>query len=231
LGDKPCAEVVAVAGRDAAAAIKKRPINCGRSLVRYECRYKVGHGTALAAKGIDPMKRWTMMALGCVVATAWVAGQATTQPATDAGATTKALAPDQLIHNILSSGSDSDQTLPSQVGPLPHDATSGAAAVAPGAPAVTVLREGTYLIDRTGRLTHSADGQQAEFTFDADSQTLRDPPVIILPNLKLMQMESAVGGSNRDLRFRITGMVTEYRSRNYILLEKVVVVPDVTQQF
>ena len=60
---------------------------------------------------------------------------------------------------------------------------------------------------------------------------VHDPPVIILPNLKLMQMESAVGGSNRDLRFRITGMVTEYRSRNYILLEKVVVVPDVTQQF
>jgi hypothetical protein len=158
------------------------------------------------------------------------AGQATTQPLSS-GPTTQPLAPDQLIHNILSSGSNSDQAMPGPVGPAPRDATSGAGAVAPGAPSTTVLREGTSLIDRTGRLTHSADGQQAEFTFDADGQAMHDPPVIILPNLKLMQMESAVGGSNRDLRFRITGMVTEYRSRNYILLEKVVVVPDVTQQF
>jgi hypothetical protein len=172
-----------------------------------------------------------MTALACLAMAAWAAGQATTQPLSGGPPTTQQLAPDQLIHNILSSGPDSGQTLPNQVGPAPHDATSGAGAVAPGAPAVTVLREGTYVIDRTGRLTHSADGQQAEFTFDADGQALHDPPVIILPNLKLMQMESAVGGSNRDLRFRITGMVTEYRSRNYILLEKVVVVPDVTQQF
>jgi hypothetical protein len=46
-----------------------------------------------------------------------------------------------------------------------------------------------------------------------------------------MAMENAVNGSNRDLKFRITGMVTEYKGRNYILLEKVVVVPDVTQKF
>ena len=46
-----------------------------------------------------------------------------------------------------------------------------------------------------------------------------------------MQMENAVQGSNRDIRFRVTGMVTEYKGRNYILLDKVVVVPDVVQQF
>lgn len=60
---------------------------------------------------------------------------------------------------------------------------------------------------------------------------MKDPPVLILPNLKLMAMENAVSSANRDLRFRVTGMVTEYRGRNYVLLEKVVVVPDPTQQF
>ena len=85
--------------------------------------------------------------------------------------------------------------------------------------------------DRTGRLTRSPDGQLMEFTFDSDGQSLQDPPMVILPNLKLMAMENAVSGSSRDLRFRITGQVTEYKGRNYILLEKVVVVPDVTQQF
>ena len=48
---------------------------------------------------------------------------------------------------------------------------------------------------------------------------------------KLMQMENAVSGTGRDLRFKVTGQVTEYKGHNYILLEKVLVVPDVVQQF
>jgi hypothetical protein len=60
---------------------------------------------------------------------------------------------------------------------------------------------------------------------------MKDPPLVVLPNLKLMAMENAVTGSSRDLRFRISGTVTEYKGRNYILLDKVVVVPDLDQQF
>lgn len=113
----------------------------------------------------------------------------------------------------------------------PHatDARSGKGATAPAAPVVNVLREGTYIVDRTGRLIRGADGQQWEFTFDADGKTMQDPPVVVLPNLKLMGMEAAMQGNSRNLRFRITGMVTEYRSRNYILLEKAVVVPETSQ--
>ena len=70
-----------------------------------------------------------------------------------------------------------------------------------------------------------------EFTFDSDGKTMKDPPLVVLPNLKLMAMENAVTGSSRDLRFRISGTVTEYKGRNYILLDKVVVVPDLDQQF
>jgi hypothetical protein len=102
----------------------------------------------------------------------------------------------------------------------------------PAAPVVTVLREGTFLVDRVGRLSRSKDGSQAEFAFDSDGTALQDPPVVIIPNLKLQQMEDAVGGNTiRDLRFRVSGMVTEYRGRNYILLEKVVVVPDILEKF
>ena len=100
------------------------------------------------------------------------------------------------------------------------------AAVAPGAPAVNVLREGTFLVDRTGRLTRGADAQSWEFAFEADGKTMKDPPVVILPNLKLMAMVDAIKNANRDLKFKITGMVTEYNGRNYVLLEKVLVVPD-----
>jgi hypothetical protein len=109
------------------------------------------------------------------------------------------------------------------------DTTSGKGAVAPKAPTLNLLREGTYIVDRVGRLNRTADGAQAEFTFDSDGKAMGDPPMLVLPNLKLMAMETAVTGANRDLRFRITGMVTEYRGRNYVLLDKVVVVPDPMQ--
>ena len=119
--------------------------------------------------------------------------------------------------------------------PPAADRTSGDGAVKPNAPQVTVMREGTPIVNRVGRLTLPGAGRstsgQAEFTFDADGQALRDPPLIILPNLKLMAMEDAVRGASRDLRFRVSGVVTEYRGRNHVLLEKVTVVQDVTQQF
>jgi hypothetical protein len=106
------------------------------------------------------------------------------------------------------------------------DATSGSGAVAPGAPQLNVMREGSYIVDRVGRLTKSSEGQGWEFAFEADGQALKDPPVVVLPNLKLMLMEDQLKETRRDLKFRVTGMVTEYRGRNYVLLEKVVVVSE-----
>jgi hypothetical protein len=129
------------------------------------------------------------------------------------------------------------QTGQRPLAPLPEvstggpDKKSGAGAVAPAAPVVNVLREGTFLVDRIDRLTRSADGSQAEFTFDSDGTALQDPPVVIIPNLKLQQMEDAVTNAIKDPRFRVSGMVTEYRGRNYILLEKVVVMPDILEKF
>jgi hypothetical protein len=109
------------------------------------------------------------------------------------------------------------------------DKTTGRGAVAPNAPTLAVKREGDLIVNRVGRLTRGADSQQMEFTFDADAQAMQDPPVVILPNLKLMLMEDAVKSSSRDLRFQITGVLTEYRGRNYVLLDKVVVVSDITE--
>jgi hypothetical protein len=157
---------------------------------------------------------------------------AITQPTTrPTGSGVQAVPPGQLLDSLLKPSSSAGQPLqPIQEGPAP-DTTSGKNAVAPAAPQLNLMREGTYVPDRTGRLTRSADGQTAELTFEADGKALKDPPMIILPNLKLMQMENAVAGNSRDLRFKVTGVVTEYKGRNYILLERVVVVPDVAQQF
>jgi hypothetical protein len=131
-----------------------------------------------------------------------------------------------MLQNKAGSGVIRPMTYPTQ--PM-VDNTSGAAAVAPNAPTMPLLREGTFLVDRTGRLGRSVDGLP-EYRFDSDGRTLRDPPVLILANTKLMQMEEENKRSNRDLRFRITGILTEYRGRNGVLIEKVVVIPDIVQQ-
>jgi len=143
--------------------------------------------------------------------------------------TTRPVGADQMMNQLLGPGPGA-KALPPAAGAV-VDATSGKGAIAPGAPTQTVMREGSFIVNRVGRLTRSADGQQMEFTFDSDGKTMKDPPVVILPNLKLMQMENAVTGSSRDLHFRVSGMVTEYKGRNYVLLDKVVVVPDIDQQF
>lgn len=106
----------------------------------------------------------------------------------------------------------------------PRHATDapGAGVAATGA----VVREGSYLVDRTGRLTRSEDGQSWLFTFESDGRALQEAPMQLLPNLKLMAIEDAARATGRDLRYRVTGMVTEYRGRNYLLLEKVIVLQD-----
>lgn len=107
------------------------------------------------------------------------------------------------------------------------DTTSGPNAVMPGATTRPVMREGTFIVDRAGRMTKLSD--RVEFSFDSDGRNLSDPPVVLLPNLNLMKMEASAGGSGRDVRFRITGEVTEYRGRNYVLLQKVSPIADVLQ--
>jgi hypothetical protein len=159
--------------------------------------------------------------------------KATTQPKTrPASVPSRSLTADELLSQMLRPPptGTGERVLQSPSDPPLPDKTGGRGAVIPNAPAVTVMREGTFLVDRTGRLTRRADGT-AEFSFEADGRALRDPPVILVPSLKLVAMEEAVKAADKDLRFRISGMVTEYRGRNYVLLEKVLVVPEAVQQF
>jgi hypothetical protein len=139
---------------------------------------------------------------------------------------------EQKMDRLLAPPPDAGRQLPSRYDiNLASNATTGNVAVAPEAPALKLVREGTHLIDRIGRLNHSIDGNQATLTFDADGKAMADPPMIILPNLKLGMMESAVLGRAGDLHFRVSGTVTEYKGHNYILLDKAVAIADVETQF
>jgi hypothetical protein len=163
--------------------------------------------------------------------------QAASAPTTRPAATTKS-AKDQSAEDMLSQMLKAPQEAGKRpLTPLPTtmgggvDRKSGKGAVAPSAPVVNVLREGTFLVDRIGRLSRTADGSQAEFVFESDGTSMQDPPLVIVPNLKLQQMEDAVTNAIKDPRFRVSGTLTEYRGRNYILLDKVVVVPDILDKF
>jgi hypothetical protein len=159
-----------------------------------------------------------------------------TRPSTSP-ATTKS-AKDQSAEEMLSQMLKAPQQAGKRpLAPLPTtvgsrtDKKSGPGAVAPSAPVVTVLREGTFLVDRIGRLSRTADGSQAEFVFESDGTAMQDPPLVIMPNLKLQQMEDTLTTAIKDPRFRVSGTLSEYRGRNYILLDKVVVVPDILEKY
>ena len=145
-----------------------------------------------------------------------------TRPATRPAEPTN---PDLMLRQLL--GPARPSIKPLEPVTYPQDDTSSKNAVAPKVESQNLVREGSYIANRVGRLTRNADSQ-FEFTFEADGLALKDPPMIILPNLKLMAMETLVKNSSRDLKFEVYGMVTEYNGRNYILLEQVVVKQDET---
>jgi len=172
------------------------------------------------------MKR---LASGVCGLTTLIAATAIAAPSTQPATRPTTLPADQMLTRLLRPGAAMAQPLQPAERPPALDQTTGKP-LAPSLPMTALIREGDYIPDRVGRLTKGADGQ-FEFTFDSDGKTLQDPPLVILPNLKLNLMENAVNSASRDLRFRISGQVTEYKGRNYILIDKVVIPPDTTQQF
>ena len=100
-------------------------------------------------------------------------------------------------------------------------------AVAPIVPSLPLKREGSIISQRIGRLQQVR--KDWEFHFESDGAALQDPPMIVLASRKRMEMEDQVRTANRDIRFLINGVITEYRGRNYLLIEKAGVIGDDTR--
>ena len=152
------------------------------------------------------------------------ATQPTTQPSTREAADA---AMDRLLEPDASGQAPgASRVLPPGTAGQPNNATGrGAAAVAPDTPRQPLVREGTYVIDRLVRIGRSVDGRGLEAVFvadGADPAAAVDPPMLLGPNLNLQSVE-AVFQEDPDRSYRVTGRVTEYRGRNYLLLEKVLV--------
>jgi hypothetical protein len=83
-----------------------------------------------------------------------------------------------------------------------------------GAP---LMLEGTMVIERPGRLV--VDGDRVEFVFSTDEYQRAAKTMEILRNqlLEAMEAEAQRGGGE----FIVSGEITRYRNRNYLLLRKV----------
>ena len=80
-----------------------------------------------------------------------------------------------LLNRMLKPAGQAPAPLQPIVLPPPPNSVTGQGAVAPNATTMPIIREGTFITDRTGRLTKSPDGLHEEFTFDADGQAMQDP--------------------------------------------------------
>lgn len=87
-------------------------------------------------------------------------------------------------------------------------------------------KEGELIRQRIGRLVRAPQGQFSTFAFESDGTALEDPPMSLLPGAELTKMEDALKKASRDLRFRVTGTVTLYGDKNYLLIERAEIAPD-----
>ena len=122
---------------------------------------------------------------------------------------------DQIIKDM-----DKSKTPRKVVGPANKPAPESAGPTSRSKPATAgrarVLREGTFLTSRRGRVVRSSGGEW-EFAFDADAQGNADPSMIIMPCLNLAGMEKIAEKSGESATFTVTGQVFVYHNRNYLL--------------
>ena len=89
-----------------------------------------------------------------------------------------------------------------------------------------IWKDGHTIVDRVGRLAFDVDEDRWLFSFEADSESLAEPPVTLLPCQLLEKMEKETQRSGRLIKFRISGEITKYQGQNYMLLRKVLLVYD-----
>ncbi len=80
-----------------------------------------------------------------------------------------------------------------------------------------VLAEGTVLSSRRGRLVRAAAEGELLLTFDNDPDSPGAASMPLLPCKLLQQLEQAASVRGEELEFRVSGRVTAYQGRNYLL--------------
>lgn len=87
-----------------------------------------------------------------------------------------------------------------------------------------LLPEGSFIVNRLGRMIRADYGGNWLFAFDSDGDAQQDPPMVLLPSRRLEQMEQLAQDRGDALQLVVSGKVLVYHKRNY-LLPTVVKVP------
>lgn len=90
----------------------------------------------------------------------------------------------------------------------------------------TDLAENTMIADRVGRLAYDPDTRYWLFAFEADGQSLAEPPIALLPSQLLEIVEKTLQKTSQPVKFRLSGQVTRYLNKNYLLPRKLLIVLD-----
>ena len=87
-----------------------------------------------------------------------------------------------------------------------------------------LLPEGYHLVDRPGRLVKSA--QEWTFVFEERSKGPPEPSITLQRNQQLETMEGISEGGARNVVFVVSGTVQVYHGENYLLVDNVLIRPD-----
>jgi len=107
--------------------------------------------------------------------------------------------------------------------PVVEPARPAAPTLAPGAKVVDpgkgrLVREGTFIVSRSGRVVRSAAGDWL-FAFDSDpnSRAGSEPTMALMPCEKLMALERIAEKHGEGITYTMSGQVFVYHGRNYLL--------------
>ncbi|MGC8540476.1 MAG: hypothetical protein ACP5QA_07585 [Phycisphaerae bacterium] len=78
------------------------------------------------------------------------------------------------------------------------------------------LREGSYIWNRPGRLMFNDPLHEWIFVFQSDGQGLGEPPLIMLPSSLLQRMQTRSAQRGTEIKFRVSGKITQFKGRNYL---------------
>lgn len=105
--------------------------------------------------------------------------------------------------------------------------TVAAEAVPSGAiriPERRLLPDGTRLVDRPGRLAR--EGDYFVLAFESRGRGTPELPIRLLPNRMLEDMEIKSRGGTQPIVFIVSGEITEYHGVNYLLVQKLLLRPE-----
>ena len=74
--------------------------------------------------------------------------------------------------------------------------------------------------NKTGRLVKDEKTGAWIFSFESDGKNMKDPPMTLIPSRLLKVMEDSSGGGTQPMRFKVSGLVTEYGQKNYLWVQR-----------